>query len=149
MAGEFKQAATEAANRAEVTALLIRCGCRVYRPEADIEGEDLVLRLTDATLGAAQLKPRVYVDRPRYGGIGLRMLFPIGAFTPTAPRPWFLVLHDPLFELVERLHGHTPKWNERWHSAYPGKALRDYLAPFEIRPAAEPAELLTDETALG
>lgn len=41
----FEQAATEAANRAEVTALLIRYGYRVYRPEADIEGEVLVLRL--------------------------------------------------------------------------------------------------------
>ncbi|PJI55524.1 hypothetical protein CTI14_03975 [Methylobacterium radiotolerans] len=84
MASRFDQAAIEAANRAEVTALLIRCGFRVYRPEADIEGEDLVLRLPDGTLGAAQLKPRVYVDQPRYGGLDLRMLFPIGPFTRRA-----------------------------------------------------------------
>jgi hypothetical protein len=31
----------EAANRAEATALLIRAGYRVYRPEADGYGEDL------------------------------------------------------------------------------------------------------------
>jgi hypothetical protein len=30
----------EAANRAEATALLIRVGYRVYRPEADCYGED-------------------------------------------------------------------------------------------------------------
>lgn len=40
----FKSAITEAANRAEATALLLRCGFRVYRPEADIEGEDMVVR---------------------------------------------------------------------------------------------------------
>ena len=34
----------EAANRAEATALLIRAGYRVYRPEADCYGEDLVVR---------------------------------------------------------------------------------------------------------
>ena len=32
----------EAANRAEATAILIRGGYRVYRPEADVSGEDLV-----------------------------------------------------------------------------------------------------------
>jgi hypothetical protein len=32
----------EAANRAEATALLIRAGYRVYRPEADCYGEDLI-----------------------------------------------------------------------------------------------------------
>ena len=33
----------EAANRAEATALLIRADYRVYRPEADCYGEDLVV----------------------------------------------------------------------------------------------------------
>jgi hypothetical protein len=33
----------EAANRAEMTAILIRLGCRVYRPEADVSGEQFVL----------------------------------------------------------------------------------------------------------
>jgi hypothetical protein len=36
-------AITEASNRADATALLIRCGFRVYRPEADIGGEDLIV----------------------------------------------------------------------------------------------------------
>ena len=52
----FRHAATEAANRAEATALLIRCGYRVYRPEADIEGEDMVVRLPTGPLFAVQLK---------------------------------------------------------------------------------------------
>lgn len=33
----------EAANHAEATALLIRYGYRVYRPEVDVSGEDLVI----------------------------------------------------------------------------------------------------------
>ena len=145
MAGRFDQAVTEAANRAEATALLIRCGFRVYRPEADIDGEDLVLRLSNGMLGAAQLKSRVYVYGPRYGGLGLHMLFPVGPFTPTAPRPWFLVPHDPLFLEVERRHGGTPKWTGRWHAARPGPGLREFLAPYQIRPAAEPEGSETDE----
>lgn len=40
-------ALTEAANRGEVTSILIRAGWRVYRPEADVHGEDLVLRHPD------------------------------------------------------------------------------------------------------
>jgi hypothetical protein len=59
----------EAANRAEVTALLIRSGYRVYRPEADVHGEDLVLRappsddLRQGDLRAVQLKGRPTVAR--------------------------------------------------------------------------------------
>jgi phosphoglycolate phosphatase-like HAD superfamily hydrolase len=37
----------EAANRAEVTAILIRAGYRVYRPEADVSGKDLVIRIAE------------------------------------------------------------------------------------------------------
>jgi phosphoglycolate phosphatase-like HAD superfamily hydrolase len=55
----------EAANRAEATALLIRCGYRVYRPEADVEGEDLVVRTPDGDLLAVQLKSRITVDDAR------------------------------------------------------------------------------------
>ena len=33
----------EAANRAEATAILMRAGYRVYRPEADVSGENLVI----------------------------------------------------------------------------------------------------------
>lgn len=139
----FSQATTEAANRAEATALLIRSGYRVYRPEADIDGEDLVLRLPDGALIPVQLKPRVYVDGSRYGGLGLYMLFPIGLFEPREPRPWFLTLHDPLFDAVKLRHGHTPGWNGRWHNAHPSKFLRDYLASFQIRTPAEPGDVRT------
>jgi hypothetical protein len=66
----------EAANRAEVTALLIRKGYRVYRPEADCHGEDLILRTPDGELLAVQLKARPEVDWNRYGGKSLWVLFP-------------------------------------------------------------------------
>ena len=51
-------AVTEAANRAEVTALLIRCGYRVYRSEADIDGEDMVVMAPGGHLHRVQLKGR-------------------------------------------------------------------------------------------
>ena len=66
----------EAANRAEVTALLIRAGYRVYRPEADCYGEDLILRALHGELRAVQLKSRPTVDWKRYGGKSLWMMFP-------------------------------------------------------------------------
>lgn len=54
----------EAANRAEATALLIRYGYRVYRPEADVSGEDLVIRTPEGALVAVQLKSRLTVNFP-------------------------------------------------------------------------------------
>ena len=79
----------EAANRAEVTALLIRAGYRVYRPEADCYGEDLILRDRGGTLHAVQLKSRPTVDPARYGGNRqMRMLFPDPE--DTGKRKWFL-----------------------------------------------------------
>src|SRR5216684_1055687 len=51
----------EAANRAEATALLIRAGYRVYRPEADGYGEDLVVRTPSGD------PSRSGPDRPRVG----------------------------------------------------------------------------------
>src|SRR5881396_3754081 len=71
----------EAANRAEATALLIRVGYRVYRPEADCYGEDLVLRTPSGKLRAVQLKSRMTVDRHKYGGTSLWMLFPSTKFS--------------------------------------------------------------------
>src|SRR5580704_13245403 len=60
----------EAANRAEVTTILIRGGHRVYRPEADVSGEDLVIRTPDGELLPVQMKGRPTVDRLRYGNRG-------------------------------------------------------------------------------
>ena len=54
--------AIEAANRAEATALLIRCGYRVYRPEVDFEGEDLVVLTPKGELHGVQLKGGAAVD---------------------------------------------------------------------------------------
>ena len=44
----------EAANCAEVTAILIRAGYRVYRPEADVSGEDLIIRIPEGELRSVQ-----------------------------------------------------------------------------------------------
>lgn len=134
----YKQAATEAANRAEATALLIRCGYRVYRPEADIEGEDLVLRLPSGELTGVQLKSRPLVDWPRYGGRKLWMLFPDRAFTPDAPRSWFLIPHDEFFAWVEARHKPAAGWAGHWSYPHVSKALRAFLASYEVRPEAEP-----------
>ena len=117
----------EAANRAEVTALLIRAGYRVYRPEADCYGEDLILRSPDGELRAVQLKARPAVDWNRYGNRFLWMLFP----DPKNPlRRWFLVPHDEFYEWTKSKHGHAPKWKQAWDYPHISKELARFLEKF-------------------
>jgi hypothetical protein len=101
----------EAANRAEATALLIRAGYRVYRPEADCDGEDLVVRTPKGKLRAVQLKGRQRVDEKKYGGRSLWMLFPDSTFEAGKERAWYLVPHDILFKRMKSLHGHAACWD--------------------------------------
>lgn len=124
----------EAANRAEATSLLIRSGYRVYRPEADVHGEDLILRTAANDLIPVQLKGRPYVDNPRYGGKNIWMLFPDpkGALG----RPWYLVPHDQFFSWVRERHGHTQGWNDTWGYPTLSRDLEEFLEPFRIRTLA-------------
>lgn len=121
----------EAANRAEVTALLVRAGYRVYRPEADCYGEDLVIRTPKGELRAVQLKSRPTVDRERYGrSPDLWMIFPDAPHG--AARSWFLVKHLDFYRWVRRKHGHTLKWREAWSYPKVSKELGEFLAPFLV-----------------
>ena len=122
----------EAANRAEATALLIRVGYRVYRPEADCYGEDLVLRTPSGKLRAVQLKSRMTENRNKYGSTSLWMLFPSTKFSAGIRREWFLVPHDALYKLVKEKHGHSPKFNGEWSCHTVPKVDRKVLAKFVI-----------------
>lgn len=123
----------EAANRAEATARLIRAGYRVYRPEADVEGEDLVLRRADGELIAVQLKSRLTVDWNRYGERGTWMLFPDAPWNHTARREWFLVPHDQLYAFLADQHKHTQSFAEKiWSARQPTKTARVFLEPFRL-----------------
>jgi hypothetical protein len=125
----------EAANRAEATALLIRAGYRVYRPEADCYGEDLILRAPAGELLSVQLKGRPAVDWNRYGkGKFLWMLFPDPKSAGTT-RKWFLVPHDQLYAWVKFRHGHTPKWSEAWSYPTVSKELHRFLEEFAVVPS--------------
>src|SRR6185437_4407430 len=101
----------EAANRAEATALPMRRGYRVYRPEADVSGEDLILRTRGNDLIVVQMKSRPTVDRAKYKGIW--MLFP----DPSGRKPgrdWFLIEHDVLFEWWKTKHSTTKSFETGW-----------------------------------
>jgi DNA-binding transcriptional regulator YiaG len=126
-----KSRLTEAINRAEATALLIRCGSRVYRPEADVEGEDLVLRTPapQQKFIVVQLKARPDVNNASYGGRDIWMLFPSEAVTP---RTWYLIPHDTLFAWFKERHGHTEKWTEQWRTVM-NRELREFLSIYEIK----------------
>ena len=118
----------EAANRAEVSVLLLRAGFRIYRPEADVEGEDLIIRRPDGRLFPVQMKARPLIDPGRYGEKDLLMLFP----DPQGSKPgrtWYLILHDdlvPIFQAQRKLE-HKP--GDQWsYSAVP-KKMREALEP--------------------
>jgi hypothetical protein len=135
MPHELSSNEQEAANRAEVTALLIRSGYRVYRPEADVHGEDLVLRappsddLRPGDLRPVQLKGRPTVAR-KYGGKGIWMLFPDPK--GTLGRPWFLVPHDKFFAWVEECHPATLARRDDYHYPYIKRDLAKFLEDFRI-----------------
>jgi hypothetical protein len=121
----------EAVNRAEATALLIRTGYRVYRPEADCDGEDLILRTASGEFYPVQLKARPTVDLKKFGKKGLWMLFPGSKLSTEIPRNWYLVPHDLFHRWVKVKHGHTPKWNDTWSYPKISKKLGAFLSDFE------------------
>jgi hypothetical protein len=123
----------EAANRAEAIALLIRAGYRVYRPEADCYGEDLVLRAPDQELRAVQLKGRPTVDWNRYGKEkSIWMLFPDPKSSAATQRRWFLVPHNEFYKWLKARHGHAPKWDGKWHEKKISKELGEFLEEFML-----------------
>lgn len=127
----------EAANRAEVTALLIRAGYRVYRPEADCYGEDLILRDPSGALHAVQLKSRPTVDSGRYGGNGrISMLFPDPE--KRAEMKWFFVPHDELCEWLKK-HGDAFRKDDTWSSQHISNQLSEFLEPFRLKDSAAQA----------
>ena len=125
----------EAVNRAEATFLLIRAGYRVYRPEADCNGEDLVVRRPNGVLHPVQQKSRPTVDLKRYGkDKSLLMLFPDPKGAPVLGRKWFLVPHNELYEWMQDKHGHTTTWNEKeaWHDPTISKDLEKFLEKYTV-----------------
>jgi len=127
----------EAANRAEATAILIRAGYRVYRPEADVGGEDLVIRCPQGNLRCVQMKGRPTVEWKRYGGKTIWMLFPDPQGSKPG-RPWFLVEHDQFFQWVKARHGTTPGWADAWSYPRISADLRQWLEPFRLQADATP-----------
>ncbi len=121
----------EAANRAEASALLLRLGYRVYRPEMDVDGEDIALRTPEGKLIGVQLKGRVHIDRQKYGGRGLWMLFPSRQFKRDVARDWYLIPHDRLYELVAPRHEHLASWIGRWSESF-GSWLAPKIAEFKL-----------------
>ena len=132
----------EAANRAEATAIPIRGGYRVYRPEADVSGEDPAIRNLDGELLSVQIKGRPMVHWSLYGGHKMWMLFPDPAGV-IPRRPWFFIKHDELFNWYKKRHGALPGWVQRhkagkaeWSEKGLGVELRKFLQSFMLRTTA-------------
>jgi hypothetical protein len=128
----MKAAEIEVANRAEATALLVRCGYRIYRPEADIAGEDLLLRSPKGGFRAVQLKGRMLVHS-KYGGIRLWMLFPDRPWQPLTNRTWYLVPHDKLYDYLKSRHGRAKGWKDAWSKRNVPEADQPFLKKFIVR----------------
>jgi hypothetical protein len=109
----------EAANLAEVTAILLGKNYMLYRPEADINGIDFLLTDPIDNVLKCQLKSRALIHPNKYGGKNIWMIFP-GKGAPFA-RDWFLIPHDKLHELLKAKHGNASQWHhptlgEYWHT---------------------------------
>ena len=130
----FRSALIEAENRAEATAILIRQGYRVYRPEADYEGEDLLVRKPNGECVAVPLKSRLRVDKKRYGRVEIWMLFPSRPFVTDKPRDWYLIPHRTLFAEMRKHHGQTAGWqkNENWGVKIVPRAMATFLTEWRI-----------------
>jgi hypothetical protein len=131
----------EAANRAEATALLIRRGYRVYRPEADVSGEDLILLTPTKELIVVQLKSRPTVNHAKYGSNRIWMLFP-DPLDQKPGRDWFLIPHEHLAKFWELKHGSTKSWETGWSTPSISDALRQFLSEYVLRSESSEAEII-------
>ncbi|MEP2736620.1 MAG: hypothetical protein ABJP34_10000 [Erythrobacter sp.] len=130
---KLKPNEVEAANRGEVTAILIRLGYQVYRPEADVGGVDLLVRKPCGKLLDVQLKGRLTVNFGAYGGDPpIWMLFPHATWKFNGVRRWFLVPHNHLYAEMEKRHGKAKGWRQAWSVSTPAKAVLEFLGPYEI-----------------
>ena len=114
----------EAANRAEVSALLIRGGYRVFTPEADFEGVDLLLQDPDGGLRKTQMKARPTCDG-KYRGKDIWMLFPAPGEV-TFERDRFLIRYDNVYKEFKRRYKPAKDLVGRSLSTMP-KWLKDFL----------------------
>ncbi len=121
---DFDRKLIEAANRAEVSAILIRNGYRVYAPEADVDGVDLVLREKSGRILPVQQKGRPACHE-KYRGQGITMLFPEPKSVPLR-RSWYLILHDQLFNHAKSNYKSSDDFVGR-HWPTMTKKLRDFL----------------------
>jgi hypothetical protein len=132
-ANRLSGAAEEAANRAEVTAILIRLGYGVYRPEFDWNGEDLIVKMSNnKSFRVVQLKSRAFVDEKRYSNKKIWMLFPSGPFSRSEERTWYLIPHDKLFKYTDERYGHGAGWKKHRNWSYKSlpQETREFLRPW-------------------
>lgn len=141
----------EASNRAEVSALLLGRGFMLYRPEADAEGIDFLVRTPEGKFLKCQLKGRAYIEKKKYGDRDICMVFPGkgGAFE----REWYLVPHDTLYLILKGKHGSAPQWlhpiyGEYWHTPVSAE-LANQLTQYAIKsPAYSNGEKLVSDLEL-
>lgn len=127
-------AVTEAINRCEVTIHLLQKGYMVFRPEADVDGVDFVVRTPDGKYLSCQQKSRCIVQPEKYGGKSIWMIFP-GKGKPLH-RDWYLIEHDRLFTIQKRKHGSAPDWKNKTKGEFwsepVGKSLAEELKGYRI-----------------
>jgi hypothetical protein len=124
----------EAYNLNEVSAIFLKKGFMLYRPEADVDGVDFIIQTPENNFLKCQLKSRAYVLWNKYGNKDIYMVFP--AQGDSFNREWYLIPHDTLFQILKSKHGDAPNWNhsefgEHWNTPV-SKNLADELKSFTI-----------------
>lgn len=133
----MKSNEVEPADPAEFTVLPISSRYRLYRPEADIDGEDPILCTPAGRLVRVQQKPSRSVDHVRYEKRDLSMLF-LNPSGRVPGRAWYLVEHDILLNsfLTLRQKG---LWSEPLFPA----TVDNSATQFVVKPAARSRVIAT------
>ena len=111
-----KSEVVEVLNRYEISLVLTKLGGLVFEPDADVDGVDFAVKSPEGKFFSCQLKSRCTVEKKRYGGRDIWMVFP-GAGEPMK-RDWYFIEHDLLFKHLKKKHGKAPKWNHETRGEY-------------------------------
>ena len=123
---KLSTALVEVVNLAEITLILTKLGGLVFRPEADIEGVDFLVKSPRGEFFSCQLKSKCVVEKRKYGGRNIWMVFP-GKGKPMK-RDWYFIEHDLLFDHLKKKHGSATKWRHATRGEYWVKNVTNELA---------------------
>lgn len=130
----------EAANRHELTAILIFAFCHVLTLHADINGVDIVIHTPEGEVRNTQIKARPTIEWERYGGRSIWMAFPDPQGEKiVGKRLWFHVKHDLLVDFFNQ-DGGKRGLDKEYSRSEISKKLLEFLQPYILKGSGQNAQ---------